>query len=179
MPYPYTPYHIGPSCLLGLLLRKWVDIPVFILSNFAIDLVVLVLGLRQPRSFVPEHVHTILIGAAVGILWGIAAHLLRKPFKWIMLKIRLPYKTNIRKMILSGILGTWLHILIDSLYQPDTDLFWPIRLTKLSSRYNRRPVDFLLIFCLLAAFFVYLYRLKRQKKAGNLLILKPPSSYGP
>ena len=167
MPYPYTPYHIGPSCLLGFLLRRWVDIPVFVLSNFAIDFVVSVVGLWQPRSFVPEYAHTLLIGAALGMLWGIAANLFRVLFKWIMLKIRLPYQTNIRKMIFSGILGTWVHILIDSLYQSDTNLFWPVKLKKQSFRFNRRLVDFLLILCFISAFVVYLYVLKRQKNSGN------------
>jgi len=167
MPYPYTPYHIGPSCLLGFLLRRWVDIPVFVLSNFAIDIVVSVVGLWRPRSFVLEHFHTLLIGAAVGILWGIAANLFRGLFKWIMLKIRLRYQTNIRKMIFSGILGTWVHILIDSLYQSDTNLFWPVKLTKQSFRFNRRLLDILLILCFISAFVVYLYVLKRQKNSGN------------
>ena len=99
MPYPYTLYHIGPSGFLGLLLRRWVDIPVFVLSNFAIDLFVLAFRLWQPASFLFEHAHTLLVGAAIGILWGILAYFFRKPFSWIMLKIRLPYKTNIPKMV--------------------------------------------------------------------------------
>ena len=179
MPYPYTPYHIGPSCLLGFLLRRWVDIPVFVLSNFAIDFAVLVLGLWRPMSFVLEHVHTIPIGAVAGMLWGIAAYLFRRLFRWSMLKIRLPYKTNIRKMIFSGILGTWLHILIDSLYQSDIKLFWPSKLTNPSFRFNRREVDFLLILCFIAAFAIYICLLKRSKKAGNDQNVNPADSSPP
>ena len=169
MPYPYTPYHIGPSFLLGFLLRRWVDIPVFVLSNFAIDLFVLIIGLWQPRSFVLEHAHTLLIGAAVGILWGIAAYLFKNFFGWIMLKIRLPYKTNIGKMIFSGIFGTWVHILIDSLYQSDIKLFWPSKLTNPLFVLNRREIDFLLILCLIAAFVVYICVLKSQKRCRELI----------
>jgi len=179
MPYPSTPYHIGPSCLLGFLLRRWVDIPVFLLSNFAIDLVVFVVGVWQPRSFVLEHAHTFLIGAAVGIFWGIAAYFFRRLFRWIMLKIRLPYKTNIRKMIFSGIIGTWLHIFIDSLYQSDIKLFWPSKLTNPSFRFNRREIDFLLMLCFIAAFAIYIYLLKRSIKAGNDQNIKPADSSSP
>jgi membrane-bound metal-dependent hydrolase YbcI (DUF457 family) len=167
MPYPYTPYHIGPSFLLGFLLRRWVDIPVFVLANFAIDLIVLIVGLWHPRSFVPEHAHTLLIGTGIGMLWGIAAYFFRRLFIWIMLKIRLPYKTNIRKMIFSGIFGTWVHIFIDSLYQSDIKLFWPSKLIHPSFRFNRREIDFLLILCFIAAFVVYMCILKRQKNLGN------------
>jgi hypothetical protein len=169
MPYPYTPYHIGPSCLLGFLLRRWVDIPVFVLSNFAIDFVVSVVGLWQPRSFVPEYAHTLLIGAALGMLWGIAAYFFRGVFRWIMLKIRLPYKINIRKMIFSGILGTWVHIFIDSLYQSDIKLFWPNKLTNPLFVLNRRAVDFLLILCFIAVFVFYICMLKSQKRYRELI----------
>jgi len=167
MPYPYTPYHIGPSFLLGFLLRRWVDIPVFVLANFAIDLIVLIVGVCQPRSFVIEHAHTLLIGAAIGIFWGIAAYFFRRFFGWIMLKIRLPYKTNIRKMIFSGIFGTWVHIFVDSLYQSDINLFWPCKLTNLSFGFNRRLVDFFLILCFIAAFIIYIYVLRSQKNTEN------------
>jgi membrane-bound metal-dependent hydrolase YbcI (DUF457 family) len=169
MPYPYMPYHIGPSCLLGFLLRRWVDFPVFVLSNFAIDFVVLILGLWRSTSLIREHAHTILIGAVVGILWGIAAYLFRRLFRRFMLKIRLPYKTNISKMLFSGILGTWLHIFVDSLYHSDINLFWPCQLTNLLFRFSRRLDDLFLILCFIAAFIFYIHVLKSQKKHGKLV----------
>lgn len=179
MPYPYTPYHIGPSCLLGLLLRRWVDIPVFVLSNFVIDLFVLVARLSQTKSFVLEHAHTLLIGTAVGILWGIAAYFFRGIFRWIMLRIRLPYQTNLRKMILAGITGIWVHIFIDSLYQSDIKLFWPSKLISPLFRFPKREVDLFLILCSIAAVAIYLYLFKRSKKAGNDQDVKPANPSTP
>ena len=38
---------------------------------------------------------------------------------------RVPYRTNLRKMLVSGILGVWLHVLIDGLYHYDVKIFWP------------------------------------------------------
>ena len=67
---PYTPFHFGPSSLIGLLLRRWVDIPVFVLVNLVIDLEIFVVEFRHPRRFGPRYVHTLLLGAAAGILWG-------------------------------------------------------------------------------------------------------------
>jgi membrane-bound metal-dependent hydrolase YbcI (DUF457 family) len=37
----------------------------------------------------------------------------------------LPYKPGFFKMLLSGILGVWLHVLIDAVYHPDVRLLWP------------------------------------------------------
>ena len=165
MPYPYTPYHIGPSCLLGLLLRRWVDIPVFVLSNFVIDLAVLVAGFCRPISFVQEYIHTVLIGALIGMLWGTAAHFFFKDlFRRTMLKIRLPYRADIRKKIFSGVIGTWVHVFIDFLYKPDIRLFWPTSLMNPSFQFHRRAISFVLFLSFFAAVFLYVIISNRGKK---------------
>ena len=74
---PITPYHFGPSGFVGLALRKWLDIPVFVLANVVVDIEVLVirlLGLGWPAH---RYSHTLLIGAVVGAIWGVAAYPLR------------------------------------------------------------------------------------------------------
>lgn len=124
---PFTPYHFGPSGFIGLTLRKWIDIPVFVLANVIVDLEVLIivrLGLGYP---IHRYIHTLLIGAAVGILWATVAWPLRNLFKKIMQTLHIPYQTSFLKMLVSGVLGVWLHVVIDSIYHRDVSLFWPNR----------------------------------------------------
>ena len=122
---PYTPYHFGPSGFISLALRKWLDIPVFVLANVIVDLEVLII--LQLRLGYPIHryAHTLLLGAVAGIIWALAAYPLRNLFKQIMQLLRIPYKTSLRKMLVSGILGVWLHVVIDAVYHPDVHLLWP------------------------------------------------------
>jgi hypothetical protein len=163
---PYTPYHFGPSSLIGLLLRRWIDIPVFVLVNLAIDLEILVVEILEPRRLVPRYAHTLLLGTAVGIIWGIASYFFRRFFKWIMDRIQIPYKTSMSKMILSGIFGAWVHLLTDGLYRSNVRLFWPIKLANPLTRFSRREVDLLCVLCFIAAFVVYIWILaKRSKKS--------------
>jgi len=115
---PFTPYHFGPSGFFALVFRKYLDIPVFLLSNIIIDTGVLLLGRHL-------YTHTLLLGAVIGIVWGIAAYPLRHFFKKIMQTFLLPYQTNLWKMIVSGILGIWLHVIIDGIYHWDVKVFWP------------------------------------------------------
>ncbi|MHC4544154.1 MAG: hypothetical protein ACYSYL_06435 [Planctomycetota bacterium] len=110
---PFTPYHFGPSGFIGLALRKWLDIPVFVLANVIVDLEVL-LGHGYP---IHRYFHTLLIGAAAGILWATVAYPLRNLFKMIMQTLRIPYQTSFLKMLISGVLGVWLHVVIDSIYR--------------------------------------------------------------
>ncbi|MGB2865147.1 MAG: hypothetical protein WBC05_17595, partial [Sedimentisphaerales bacterium] len=80
------------------------------------------LGLGWP---IHRYCHTLLIGAVVGALWGIAAYPMRNLFRGIMRVFYIPYKTSLRKMVISGILGIWLHVLIDGAYHFDVKIFWP------------------------------------------------------
>jgi len=122
---PFTPYHFGPAGFIALALRKWIDIPVFILANVVVDVEVLIIwtfGLGRPFH---RYNHTLLIGVAVGILWGLVAWPLRGAFKRIMHILRIRYTTSLAKMLISGILGVWLHVLIDGIYHFDVRVFWP------------------------------------------------------
>ncbi len=134
---PFTPYHFGPSGFIGLTFRKWIDIPVFVLANVIVDIEVLVImlfNLGWPRH---RYCHTLLVGAAVGALWGVAAYRLRHLFKKIMQLFRIPYKGDLRKMVVSGVLGVWLHVLIDATYHSDVKIFWPNKTISLWRVYHR------------------------------------------
>ena len=123
---PYTPYHFGPSGFIGLVLGKWIDLPVFVLANVVIDIEVLVIDLLGMMGYpLHRYCHTLLIGAALGAIWGIAAYPMRNFFKKIMRIFYIPYKTSLFKMVISGVLGIWLHVFIDGIYHTDVMIFWP------------------------------------------------------
>lgn len=123
---PFTPYHFGPSALFGLPLKRWIDIPVLVLANVVIDLeplAVMVFRLDYPLH---GYFHTFLIGGLVGLLLGFAAYPLRPFFGFFMRVLRLPYQPTLFKMMLSGLLGVWLHLLFDAVLYKEMDPFWPI-----------------------------------------------------
>jgi membrane-bound metal-dependent hydrolase YbcI (DUF457 family) len=122
---PFTPYHFGPSGFISLAFRKWLDVPVFVLANVIVDLEVLVINLLGIGWPIHRYTHTLLIGAAAGVAWALAAYPLRHLFKLIMQTLRIPYQTGLLKMIISGVLGVWLHVVIDAIYHWDVRLFWP------------------------------------------------------
>lgn len=153
---PFTPYHFGPSGLIGLIFRKWIDIPVFVLANVIVDLEVLVissLGLGYP---IHRYFHTLLIGAGVGFVWALAAWPLRNVFKKIMQLLRIPYQTSLWKMIISGILGVWLHVIIDAIYHPDVRLFWPYKSIPLWRIITGQQLEFLCLVAIIPALILYL-----------------------
>jgi len=127
---PYPPYHLGASGFFGLLFRRWLDVPVFVLANVIVDLDVLADNIFAPGEPVHQflHFHTLLIGAGVGIAWGLAVYFIKPVQRFFQLAMKLlgmPYKATAVKAAVSGLVGAWLHVFIDNLYHYDVQMFWP------------------------------------------------------
>lgn len=112
---PLTPFHIGPAATIGLPLKRFIHLPVFILVNFAVDiepLVVMLFGLKYPQHGL---CHTFLIGALAGVVFAAVYVLVRKEtHAW-------------KKILVSGVLGAWLHVLLDAPLYSDIRPFYPLQ----------------------------------------------------
>ncbi|MGD9109508.1 MAG: metal-dependent hydrolase [Phycisphaerales bacterium] len=129
---PFTPYHFGLHGFVGLVFKKWLDLPVLVLANVIIDAEVLFriekyTGPLTHWNFPHRvfHFHTLLVGGFVGILFGLAMFPLRGVFKRAMNLFKLSYSPTALKMAVSGLLGALLHILVDGMYHWDVQMFWP------------------------------------------------------
>lgn len=126
---------------MGLALRRWVDLPMFILGNVIVDFEVLFAsGQYAHRHW---HFHTFLVGGLVGALVGAVFYFLkpiRNFFAWSMRLIRIRYKPSLFKMVLGGITGAWMHVLVDSFYHYDVQPFWPAPRNSLYFFARRPPI---------------------------------------
>ena len=123
---PFTPYHFGPNAFLGFIFRKWLDLPAIVLANVIVD--VEVLFARGNFAHRHWHWHTLLGGLIVGAIFGLLLYIL-KPIRiflrLVMNLFRIPYRPGLCKMVISSILGVWLHVIIDAVYHYDVQPFWP------------------------------------------------------
>ena len=123
---PITPYHFGPAGLLGYIFRRWIDLPVFVLANVAVDIEVLVNNVRHLGWPYHKFCHTLIGGSAVGLVWGVLAYF----FAVLLLKrtkIKISYQPRFWKMAISGVLGGQFHSVVDSFYHYDVKIFWPMQ----------------------------------------------------
>ena len=163
---PLPPYHFGASGFIGLAFRKWIDIPVFVLANVIVDIEVLLYH-HWPYH---RYVHTLLIGVAAGAIWGAVAYLAKPIFTKIMQLIHINYKANLIKMIISGILGIWLHVLIDSTYHYDVLVFWPSKVRPFWRLLSKPEVVLWCKLSFIGIVILYLFAIRsfnKQKKYGN------------
>jgi membrane-bound metal-dependent hydrolase YbcI (DUF457 family) len=166
---PVTPYHFGPSGFIGLLFKRWIDLPVFVLANVVVDVEVLIIGMFGLGYPMHRYCHTLLIGGLVGALWGLAAYPLRGLWQRIMSAYHLSYEPVLGRMVVSGVLGVWLHVLIDGAQHPDMRILWPNRTfsyTRLAWPYvgnhHLEDVCFALFFCALVVYGFLTARTRRQ-----------------
>jgi membrane-bound metal-dependent hydrolase YbcI (DUF457 family) len=115
-----------------------------------------------------SYAHTLLIGAVVGIVWALAAYPARPLFAKLMQILYIPYKTNFRKMLVSGVLGVWFHVLIDGIYHGDVRMFWPSNAKPL---FNIIPHGWMRPICVIfffAALIPYAFAVKSYLKGKNI-----------
>ncbi len=167
---PFTPYHFGPNGFIGLVFRKWLDLPVLVLANVIVDVEVLINWLFRLGYPIHRYCHTFLIGAGVGLFWGVAAYPLRHLFKRLMQVFRIPYETSLRKMVISGILGVWLHVLLDGIYHWDIRPFWPNHANPIYKLINQKRLEAMCLAFFVAAFIVYviILMLSYRSKANQI-----------
>jgi membrane-bound metal-dependent hydrolase YbcI (DUF457 family) len=159
---PFTPYHFGPSGLIGYVFRKWIDFPVFVLANVIVDFEVLIVNFLRLGWPYHRYAHTFLFGALLGLAWGAVAYFIQPLLKFGMNIIRINYTPSFKKMLYSGVLGVWLHVLIDSIYHYDPKPFWPIMKNYLWRIILQNQVKLVCLICL--GVFLILYLLPTFKQ---------------
>ncbi|MBM4103105.1 MAG: hypothetical protein FJ263_03515 [Planctomycetes bacterium] len=129
---PFTPYHFGLSALPGLWSRGRLDIAVLVAANVLIDTEVLADSFFSPGWPVHQlwHFHTLLVGGIAGMTFGAIVYGI-KPFRrgcrGVNAVLGFSHAPTLFSMILSGLVGAWLHVLIDGFYHYDVQVFWPLR----------------------------------------------------
>jgi hypothetical protein len=109
---PFTPFHLGPALGLGLPLRKYVHVPTFIVAKVILDVepfLVLQYGLNYPLH---GYLHTFLLSFFVGLLLGYATFILERFVQPVykVLLLESSSSLNLKSFLLSGALGTGLHV---------------------------------------------------------------------
>lgn len=124
---PFTPFHIGPSACLVLPFSKKLDVFVFIFVNAVIDLEPLWVLNTNVNYPVHGYAHSFLGAAVIGLLCGQVLYGCRKWIAFSMTRwVFLNYKPKYAGMLISGVLGAWFHVLLDSCIYTDIRPFFPL-----------------------------------------------------
>ena len=166
---PFTPYHLGPALLFGLLFLSFIDLPTFLVASVIIDvepLLVLTLNLNYPLH---GFFHSFLGGTFVAVLLALAMHRIREKLSPMLSFFKLEQKVSFKSISVASFLGIYIHILLDSLIYADIQPFYPSTYNPLLTTGILAGLDAYMfcIWCSFGALIVYIVRLLPiWKKSG-------------
>lgn len=158
---PFTPYHLGPALLFGLLLLSFIDLPTFLVASVIVDVepfLVLILNLNYPLH---GFFHSFLGGTFVAVLLTIVMQRIREKLSPLLSFFKLEQKISFKSVLVASFLGIYIHILLDSRIYADIQPFYPSTSNPLLTSGILAGLDVYVfcIWCFFGAAIVYVVRL--------------------
>ncbi len=144
---PFTPYHMGPGLFIKSILQGSFSLIVFGWAQFIMDLqplFVMITGEGQLHGIS----HTFIGATVIALFSALTGKYLSE---FLLLAMGFSYKYNRVSWavaVASAFIGTYSHVLLDSIMHADVQPFFPISLN--NKFLELVPVDVLHNYCLLA-----------------------------
>ncbi len=143
---PFTPYHLGPGLLFGLLLFRRIHFPTFIVASVILDLEPLY-HLLAGNGRLHAFFHTFLGALIVSIVLAIIMKKIDEHLQPALKPARLNQDFS-TSFFGAAVLGTFLHLALDSILYPDISPFFPLTQNYL---YGLVPAYAVFGFCIVTA----------------------------
>ena len=156
---PFTPYHLGPGLLVGLLLLSFIDLPTFLVASVIVDvepLLVLALNLNYPLH---GFFHSFLGGTLLAVPLALVMYRIRGKFSSLLSFFKLEQKTSFKRILVAALSGVYLHILLDSLIYSDMEPFYPSEANPLLNNPVFDEPYLFCVWCFVGAATIYTVRL--------------------
>jgi len=130
---PFTPFHLGPGLLFGLLLLSYVDLPTFLVASVIVDIepfLVLTLDLNYPLH---GFLHSFLGGTLLAFIIAAAMSNVRSALSPLMSFLKLEQKLSFRSVLSAALFSVYHHIFLDSPLYSDIRPFFPFDFNPLLS----------------------------------------------
>ena len=163
---PFTPFHLGPGLLVGLLLLSYVDFPTFLVASVIVDVEpLLVLWWNLPY---PLHgfFHSFLGGTLVALLLTALMRKARKSLSSLLLFFKITQTVSFKKIVLASVSGIYLHILLDSLMHRDIRPFYPLDLNPFLGLSSDLGVYMLCMWSFMGGVIIYIIRFVLSRRKG-------------
>ncbi|TFF63567.1 MAG: hypothetical protein EU521_01155 [Promethearchaeota archaeon] len=167
---PFTPFHLGPALVLGIILLSIIDFPTFLIANIIVDLepiIILLFNLDLPLH---GFFHSFLGGLVLTLPLFITMSFIRKYLDPIMEIFKIKQKISYSKILFASILGSSLHILLDSMIYVDMKPFYPLNSNNLLFLFGPNTYTYIIVFCVLSFslfFLIYIIKVIKSKKYGK------------
>lgn len=123
---PLTPFHLGPALLAGVLLYRWLDLPTLLAASVVID-VRASLVVFGPLDGPTHGILTTFVGATtVALVVAVGVRALPDSAQSGLDVGRLAPTAALGPVLAAALVGSWSHVVLDSLLYADAQPFWPL-----------------------------------------------------
>jgi len=123
---PFTPFHLGPALLIGLLLFSHLDFVSFMVSSVVVG--VEPLWIVVFRLHIPLHgfFHTYLGATILGTLTAVGVYFLRSWLSKVLEWFKIKQRSSFKKILYTSLFGVYFHIFLDSFLYAEMEPFYPL-----------------------------------------------------
>lgn len=180
---PFTTYHLASGLLIGFFFKKRVDwLTLIVTTTILVDIEPILVFVSLLRNYpVHGYLHTYLASILMGVISGFALYLARGLLSPLNRIFHLSERSHgLISYISGGVLGWFLHVLMDTPLYIDIKPFYPLTVNPLYNPLNVRVLRGLYDIVLICGFITYaihFYKSIRCESAisllrmGSLLIL--------
>lgn len=144
---PFTPFHLGPALLFGLLLRRKIDLPTFVVTSLLVDVRTVLVFFGFLSGPLHSFVHTFAFSTVLGLGLAGVMYFVRNYTNRVMKVFKLKESSRVKSFVLAGLGGVWVHVLLDSFLYIDITPFAPIETNPLLGYFSSSTVY---LFCTVA-----------------------------
>lgn len=163
MNMPFTPFHLGPALVIGLLLFSLFDLPTLLVSSVIVDIepfLVLLFKLDYPTH---GFFHSHLGGTIMAVAVALTMFAVRKGIQRIMSTFKLQQKSSFTKISFTSLFGVYSHIFLDSPLYQEIKPFYPLDFNPMYRTISASSIYLFCILSFLAGFILYVYRIRRNR----------------
>ncbi len=154
---PFTPFHLGPALLIGLLFFPILDLPALLISSVIIDLEAIYL-MFQGAPFLHGFFHSYLGASIMAVFVALAVYPFRKILNRILTVFMLPQRSSFINILAASFLGAYSHIFLDSFLYLEMQPFYPFEANPFLETVSVSTVYFLCSVSFLLGLVLYVYR---------------------
>ena len=168
---PFTPFHFGPSGLIGLLLLKWVDFPTILIASVAIDIEPLLVLMFNLSYSLHGFFHSFFGATLIALLLILIMRYLRGYLSVLMDSFKLTQDVTLKSIALGAFIGVYSHILLDAPIYVEMNPFFPIigNPFLIKNPFISLEISIFCVFCFLGTVSIYCIRLIVQFRKRNKL----------
>jgi membrane-bound metal-dependent hydrolase YbcI (DUF457 family) len=160
---PFTPFHLGPSSWIGLILFKVFDFPALLIASIVVDIEPFCVFVFNAPWPLHGFLHTFLGGSIVAIFTAILLHFSRKSVKKVMAVFKLVQYSSFKKVLWTSFFGVYFHLLLDAFLYRDMKPFYPLEGNPLLGLFSSQHIYFFCSISFLIGLVFYLRRLNFLK----------------